>query len=151
LLRVFHLQERLKSYGKTDGQAPVRHVHVVGAGVMGGDIAVWCALQGMRVTLQDQSMKQIAPVLARAAKLYRSKLKDRRREQAALDRLVPDLAGHGAARADLVIEAISENLEAKHPCTGSWKPACGRMRCWPPTHPACRWKPCVRACNGRSA
>ncbi|CAK7039094.1 short chain enoyl-CoA hydratase /3-hydroxyacyl-CoA dehydrogenase [Kerstersia gyiorum] len=113
LLRVFHLQERLKSYGKTDGQAPVRHVHVVGAGVMGGDIAVWCALQGLRVTLQDQSMKQIAPVLARAAKLYRRKLKDRRREQAALDRLVPDLAGHGAARADLVIEAISENLEAK--------------------------------------
>ncbi|CAM4099850.1 3-hydroxyacyl-CoA dehydrogenase NAD-binding domain-containing protein [Kerstersia similis] len=113
LLRVFHLQERLKAYGKTAGLAPVRHVHVVGAGVMGGDIAVWCALQGMRVTLQDQNLAQIAPVLARAGKLYRRKLKDRRREQAALDRLIPDVAGHGVAQADLVIEAISENLEAK--------------------------------------
>lgn len=113
LLRVFHLQERLKGYGKAAGLAPVRHVHVVGAGVMGGDIAVWCALQGMRVTLQDQTLAQIAPVLARAGKLYRRKLRDRRREQAALDRLIPDVAGHGVAQADLVIEAISENLEAK--------------------------------------
>jgi len=30
-------------------------VHVVGAGVMGGDIAAWCAMRGLAVTLQDQS------------------------------------------------------------------------------------------------
>jgi 3-hydroxyacyl-CoA dehydrogenase/enoyl-CoA hydratase/3-hydroxybutyryl-CoA epimerase len=38
LIRIFRLQERLKAFGRDDGPAP-RHVHVVGAGTMGGDIA----------------------------------------------------------------------------------------------------------------
>ena len=45
LLRVFQLQERLKAPGPAGRPAP-RLVHVVGGGVMGGDIAAWCALQG---------------------------------------------------------------------------------------------------------
>ncbi len=49
LVRVFFLQERLKSLGK-ESRFEAKHVHVVGAGTMGGDIAAWCALQGMRVT-----------------------------------------------------------------------------------------------------
>jgi 3-hydroxyacyl-CoA dehydrogenase/enoyl-CoA hydratase/3-hydroxybutyryl-CoA epimerase len=48
------LQERLKSLGKEDG-FKATHVHVVGAGTMGGDIAAWCALRGLTVTLQDQT------------------------------------------------------------------------------------------------
>ena len=51
LIRVFHLQERLKSLGK-EGDFAATHVHVVGAGTMGGDIAAWCALRGLTVTLQ---------------------------------------------------------------------------------------------------
>jgi len=43
-----------------------RHVHVVGAGVMGGDIAAWAALRGMTVTLQDKSAALIAPAIERA-------------------------------------------------------------------------------------
>lgn len=117
LVRVFFLQERLKAFGKSDGEsgdfAP-RHVHVVGAGVMGGDIAALCALSGMTVTLQDQSVERIAPAIARAAKLYERKLKgDARQVRFALDRLIPDPQGHGVERADLVIEAIFENLDAK--------------------------------------
>ena len=56
---VFFLQERLKAFGK-DCEFAARRVHVVGAGVMGGDIAAWCALRGMTVTLQDQSVERIA-------------------------------------------------------------------------------------------
>jgi 3-hydroxyacyl-CoA dehydrogenase / enoyl-CoA hydratase / 3-hydroxybutyryl-CoA epimerase len=37
--------------GKEHG---IERVHVVGAGVMGGDIAAWCALRGFEVTLQDR-------------------------------------------------------------------------------------------------
>jgi 3-hydroxyacyl-CoA dehydrogenase/enoyl-CoA hydratase/3-hydroxybutyryl-CoA epimerase len=112
LIRIFFLQERLKSLGKgTDFQA--RHVHVVGAGVMGGDIAAVCAMRGITVTLQDTSPERIAPALARAAKLFSRRLRDPRRERDALDRLIPDTAGAGAARADVLIEAIFENLEAK--------------------------------------
>ncbi|WP_175196621.1 3-hydroxyacyl-CoA dehydrogenase family protein, partial [Achromobacter deleyi] len=113
LLRVFRLQERLKANGRQAGAAPVRHVHVVGAGVMGGDIAAWCALKGMTVTLQDQDLARIAPAIKRAATLFSRRLKDPRAARAAFDRLVPDPAGGGVPLADLVIEAISEQPEAK--------------------------------------
>ena len=113
LVRVFHLQERLKAFGKDADFAP-RRVHVVGAGVMGGDIAAECALRGMIVTLQDQTIERIAPAIARAAKRFERKFRGQPREvRFALDRLIPDPDGHGVARADVVIEAIFENLEAK--------------------------------------
>lgn len=113
LLRVYQLQERLKGFGKAGDFIP-RHVHVVGAGVMGGDIAAVCALRGLTVTLQDQGVERIAPAIARAAKLFERRLKgDRRQVRFALDRLIPDPRGHGAARADVIIEAIFENIEAK--------------------------------------
>ncbi|AKU14097.1 alpha-subunit of fatty acid oxidation complex [Azoarcus sp. CIB] len=122
LVRVFFLQERLKGFGKSDGKSgdfSPRHVHVVGAGVMGGDIAALCAFAGMTVTLQDQSVEHIAPAVARAAKFFERKFRgDRRQVRFALDRLIPDPQGHGAARADLVIEAIFENLEAKRALFG---------------------------------
>jgi 3-hydroxyacyl-CoA dehydrogenase/enoyl-CoA hydratase/3-hydroxybutyryl-CoA epimerase len=113
LVRVFFLQERLKAFGK-DADFQPRRVHVIGAGVMGGDIATECALRGMIVTLQDQSIERIAPAIARAAKRIERKFRGQRREaRFALDRLIPDPAGHGVARADVIIEAIFENLEAK--------------------------------------
>lgn len=113
LVRVFHLQERLKAFGKDSDFAP-RHVHVVGAGVMGGDIAAVCALRGMTVTLQDQSVERIAPAIARAAKLFERRHKgDQKQVRFTLDRLIPDPKGEGAARADLIIEAIFENLDVK--------------------------------------
>ena len=112
LIRVFKLQERLKALGK-DGGREFRRVHVVGAGVMGGDIAAWCALRGLTVSLQDQSAERLAPAMGRAAKLFKERLKDPRRVRDALDRLIPDPEGRGVARADVIIEAIFENLDAK--------------------------------------
>ncbi len=112
LIRVYGLQDRLKSLAKDSG-FKAAHVHVVGAGTMGGDIAAWCALRGLTVTLQDQDAKRLAPAMARAAKLFSTRLKDPRRVRDASDRLIPDVAGDGIARADVVIEAIFENLEAK--------------------------------------
>ncbi|WP_323030132.1 3-hydroxyacyl-CoA dehydrogenase NAD-binding domain-containing protein [Castellaniella sp.] len=113
LLRVFRMQERLKSFGKAGGRAPARHVHVVGAGVMGGDIAAWCALKGLTVTLQDTDRARIAQAIGRAHALYARKIRPAREARLAADRLIPDPDGQGVARADLVIEAISENLDAK--------------------------------------
>jgi 3-hydroxyacyl-CoA dehydrogenase/enoyl-CoA hydratase/3-hydroxybutyryl-CoA epimerase len=112
LVRVFFLSEHLKSLGKESG-APIGHVHVIGAGTMGGDIAAWCALHGLTVSLQDQEPAFIAPAIARAAKLYRRRIRNRALEQAALDRLIPDVRGDGVAHADVVIEAIPESLELK--------------------------------------
>ena len=112
LIRVFFMQERLKNFGKEE-VTPVRRVHVVGAGVMGGDIAAWCALRGLTVSVQDRSVELIAPALARARMLFERQLKDPYLVRAASDRLIPDVEGQGVAHADLVIEAIAENLEAK--------------------------------------
>jgi 3-hydroxyacyl-CoA dehydrogenase/enoyl-CoA hydratase/3-hydroxybutyryl-CoA epimerase len=113
LVRVFFMQERLKGFGK-DCDFEARHVHVVGAGVMGGDIAAWCALRGLTVTLQDQSMERIAPAMKRAYAAWGKRIRDKLQLRDVMDRLIPDPEGHGAARADVVIEAIFENLEAKH-------------------------------------
>ncbi|MEM7284634.1 MAG: 3-hydroxyacyl-CoA dehydrogenase NAD-binding domain-containing protein, partial [Pseudomonadota bacterium] len=112
LVRVFFLQDRLKALGKQSKQR-FSSVHVIGAGVMGGDIAAWCALRGLNVTLQDREPKYIAPAISRATKLFEKKLKEPRLVQAAKDRLMPDMKGMGVAGADVVIEAIFENVEAK--------------------------------------
>jgi 3-hydroxyacyl-CoA dehydrogenase/enoyl-CoA hydratase/3-hydroxybutyryl-CoA epimerase len=112
LIRVFKLQERLKGFGR-DGEFTASHLHVVGAGTMGGDIAAWGALRGLTVTLQDQDAARLAPAIGRAAKLFSDRLKDTLRTRDAMDRLIPDVAGDGIARADVIIEAIFENLEAK--------------------------------------
>ncbi|HXU40795.1 MAG TPA: 3-hydroxyacyl-CoA dehydrogenase NAD-binding domain-containing protein [Burkholderiales bacterium] len=112
LVRIFFLQDRLKGLGKGSDFKP-RHVHIVGAGVMGGDIAAICAMRGLRVTLQDTAPERLAPAVKRAAELFKRRLRDPRRERDALDRLIPDVSGAGARHADVLIEAIFENLEAK--------------------------------------
>ena len=112
LIRIFLLQDRLKALGKeSDGE--VRHLHVIGAGAMGGDIAAWSALRGITVTLQDLAPERISPALKRAAELFKKRLKQAHLVQAAMDRLIPDVAGNGIARADIVLEAIVENAEVK--------------------------------------
>lgn len=111
LIRIFFLQDRLKGLGgKEHG---IQRVHVVGAGVMGGDIAAWCALRGFEVTLQDRGMEYIQPAMDRAGALFAKKVKDEAKRAATLARLKADPEGTGVAGADLVIEAIFENLEAK--------------------------------------
>jgi 3-hydroxyacyl-CoA dehydrogenase/enoyl-CoA hydratase/3-hydroxybutyryl-CoA epimerase len=112
LIRVFFLMERLKGLAKNSDFEP-KHVHVIGAGTMGGDIAAWCALRGFRVTLQDREIKYIAPAIKRAHALYKKRLKKPQLVRAAMDRLIPDVDGLGVRSADVIIEAIYENLEAK--------------------------------------
>ena len=112
LVRAFFLREQLKAYAK-DTKTTIDHVHVIGAGAMGGDIAAWCALRGFKVTLQDREAKYIAPAIERAAKLFKRRLKSPGQARAAMDRLIPDVAAYGLAQADVVIEAVPENLDIK--------------------------------------
>jgi 3-hydroxyacyl-CoA dehydrogenase/enoyl-CoA hydratase/3-hydroxybutyryl-CoA epimerase len=111
LIRVYFLQERLKGLGGKDHG--IKHVHVIGAGVMGGDIAAWCVYKGFEVTLQDREMQYIEPALQRADALYAKKIKDETMRAATRARLQADVNGTGVAKAQLVIEAIYENLDAK--------------------------------------
>jgi 3-hydroxyacyl-CoA dehydrogenase/enoyl-CoA hydratase/3-hydroxybutyryl-CoA epimerase len=112
LVRVFMLQDRLKSLGG-DSTADFKHLHVIGAGVMGGDIAAWAAFRGMTVTLQDRSEELIQPARTRAQSFFEKRLKDPGQAAEAMARLKMDVNGEGVANADIVIEAIFENIEAK--------------------------------------
>ncbi|HLN50116.1 MAG TPA: 3-hydroxyacyl-CoA dehydrogenase NAD-binding domain-containing protein [Steroidobacteraceae bacterium] len=112
LVRVFLLQDRLKGLGgKT--QIDCRHVHVIGAGVMGGDIAAWAALRGLNVTLQDRSEELIQPAFARAKTYFDKRLNAPGAAAEALARMRMDVAGAGVKDADVLIEAIVENADAK--------------------------------------
>ena len=111
LIRVFMLQDRLKGQGGGT-ELQFGHVHVIGAGVMGGDIAAWSALRGMTVTLQDRSAELIAPAIDRARALFDKRSKDPAAAAAALARL----------KADVVIEAIFENADAKRALYATLEP-----------------------------
>lgn len=137
LVRLFLLREHLRKQpprpldqsGGDGAGAPhapaLRQLHVVGAGIMGGDIAAWAALRGLRVSLQDRTAADLGPAMERARALFAHKLKDRRHMRDALDRLIPDPRGNGVPQADLVLEAIVENVEAKRELMRELEP---RMR-----------------------
>ncbi len=112
LRRIFFLTERMKALGKSE-DFKVRRVHVIGAGVMGGDIAAWCVMQGMEVTLQDREMKYIEPALKRATSLFKKRLKKKPAVVAAQSRLIADVNADGVPLADVIIEAIYEDPDAK--------------------------------------
>ena len=112
LVHVFLLGEELKHQARKHAH-DIKHVHVIGAGVMGADIAAWSAFRGFSVSLQDQKPEIVARAMKRAHELFKKKLKESRLVQEAMDRLMPDVAGDGLRRADLVIEAIVENKEIK--------------------------------------
>lgn len=112
LVRIFFLRERLKGFAKTS-KFDLKRIHVIGAGVMGGDIAAWCALRGFRVTVQDKNLNAISATLQRAMQLFKKRLKVPFLIQDACDRLLPDVEGLGLTKADVIVEAIIENAQAK--------------------------------------
>jgi 3-hydroxyacyl-CoA dehydrogenase/enoyl-CoA hydratase/3-hydroxybutyryl-CoA epimerase len=112
LVHLFLASEALKRQGREVPHG-IRHVHVIGAGVMGGDIASWAAFRGFTVSVHDRSEESIARAIKRAHGLFRKKLKAAGPVQDAMDRLMPDIRGDGLRHADLVIEAVAENLDVK--------------------------------------
>lgn len=120
LIRVFFLREQMKKSAGTGNT--IRHVHVIGAGAMGGDIAAWCAHQDMRVTLADMKPEPIASAIKRAADLFKKIVRKPTEVRDALDRLIPDMTGEGVRNADLIIEAVSEKLELKQKVYASLEP-----------------------------
>jgi 3-hydroxyacyl-CoA dehydrogenase/enoyl-CoA hydratase/3-hydroxybutyryl-CoA epimerase len=120
LIRVFFLREQMKKLAGSGNK--VGHVHVIGAGAMGGDIAAWCASQGLRVTLGDMKPEPIAGAIKRASDLFGKIMRKGTDIRDALDRLTPDLDGEGVRNADLIIEAVPEKLELKQKVYGALEP-----------------------------
>jgi 3-hydroxybutyryl-CoA dehydrogenase len=95
----------------------IKHIAVIGAGTMGNGIAQVCATTGYQVTLIDivpeQLEKAMASIKKSVEKLHsKGRLTDEQRE-AGLTNVVAAGEVAAAADADLVIEAVLENLEIK--------------------------------------
>lgn len=111
LIRVFRLRQRLKS--DASGKDGIAHVHVIGAGEMGRNIAAWCAIRGKRVTLSDPDLKQLGRALPAAQSLCDDRHLSGIEARDARDRLIPDPDQNGLRHADLVIEAGPEDAGTK--------------------------------------
>ena len=125
LRRVFKLSEMMKAQAPKNLAFKPLRVHVIGAGVMGADIAGWCVASGMEVSLQDMNAEQIAKGIVAQKKLFGRKFKTKPLRDAAMARLIADPTGEHIARADVVIEAIVEKLEAKQ---GLFKSIEGKLK-----------------------
>lgn len=106
----------------------IQNIFVVGAGLMGSGIAQNAVTSGYTVTLNDQRQEaldrartNIEKALARDVEKGRLSAKDR---DAALARLSYDATLEGARNADLVIEAIIEDLTAKQAVFASLEDIC---------------------------
>jgi 3-hydroxyacyl-CoA dehydrogenase/enoyl-CoA hydratase/3-hydroxybutyryl-CoA epimerase len=114
LVRVFLLQDRLKNLGGKS-KLPIERVHVVGAGVMGGDIAAWCAQRGPQRHAAGSRAQVHRPALGRAREAFTKRLKDPVKGGEPHDAVSPRTwPGDGVPGADVIIEAIFENADAKH-------------------------------------
>lgn len=111
LRRVFFLRQGMKN--SAHGTADVAHVHVIGAGVMGAEIAGWAALKGYSVTLEDVDLDPLGKAVKQARDVCKDQHLSGMETRDAMDRLMPDPKGYGLASADLVIEAGPETVDLK--------------------------------------
>jgi 3-hydroxyacyl-CoA dehydrogenase/enoyl-CoA hydratase/3-hydroxybutyryl-CoA epimerase len=120
LLHVFRLTENAKKETGLPGAEPrkVSSTAVLGAGVMGGGIAQLIADKtDLPVRMKDVNDQALATGMMHAAELFDKQVKRRRltipESKRKMSLLLPTLDFSGFARADLVIEAIVENLGVK--------------------------------------
>jgi 3-hydroxyacyl-CoA dehydrogenase/enoyl-CoA hydratase/3-hydroxybutyryl-CoA epimerase len=113
LVRTFFLQNRLKALGDKSRYQP-HHVHIIGGGNVGRNIATWCAMQGIQVSLQDNNPDTLAKLLTCAeTTLQQHYHTDHPAIPVILARITPDPQGTGVSKADVIIESIFEDLAAK--------------------------------------
>ena len=95
----------------------IQNIFVVGAGLMGSGIAQTAITSGYHVVINDQNQAALDRAVAGIEKALGREVEKERLTQeakdAALKLLATDATMEGARNADLVIEAIYENLEAK--------------------------------------
>jgi 3-hydroxyacyl-CoA dehydrogenase len=96
---------------------PIAQVGIVGAGTMGGGIAMCCVNVGLPVTLVDATQQNLDRGMATIRKNYersvsRGSLKPEQLEER-IKLITPSLDYSGLGTADLIIEAVFENLALK--------------------------------------
>jgi 3-hydroxyacyl-CoA dehydrogenase len=106
----------------------VKKIGIVGAGVMGGEIAFTAAQAGFHVVLKDIEQRFLDAGVEKARRIFAFKVKRRRMSQEDMDeklKLISTTLDYGPfAEADFVIEAVPEFLELKQRVFAELEAAC---------------------------
>lgn len=110
----------------------IRSAAVIGAGTMGGGIAMNYANAGIPVRLKETSQEALDRGMAIIRKNYAASVQKGRFSQPAMDErmqlITPQLSYEGFDRADIIVEAVFESMELKKQVFGGMddvaKPSC---------------------------
>ncbi len=95
----------------------IRQAAIIGAGTMGGGIAMACANAGIEVRIKEVEQAALDRGLATIRKNYENSVKKGRFSQEVMDQRMalihPQLTYEGFEQADLIIEAAFESMELK--------------------------------------
>jgi 3-hydroxyacyl-CoA dehydrogenase/enoyl-CoA hydratase/3-hydroxybutyryl-CoA epimerase/enoyl-CoA isomerase len=110
------LSKKAKAWEKKASK-PVTHAAVLGAGIMGGGIAYQSAYKGVPVVMKDIAQAGLDLGLAEANKLLTKQVERGRMKPTVmgdtLNRIVPSLNYEPVKQADIVVEAVVENIKVK--------------------------------------
>jgi len=108
---------RVPGIPKDTATYPIAKVGIIGAGTMGGGIAMACANAGISVVLKETEQAALDRGVAAIRKNYESSVKKGRFSQAVMDQrtalIHPQLTYEGFDQADLIIEAVFESMPLK--------------------------------------
>jgi 3-hydroxyacyl-CoA dehydrogenase len=108
---------RVPGIPKDTATYPIAKVGIIGAGTMGGGIAMACANAGISVLLKETEQAALDRGAAAIRKNYESSVKKGRFSQAVMDQRMalihPQLTYDGFDQADLIIEAVFESMTLK--------------------------------------
>lgn len=120
LIRLFFMTESIKRQTGVLSDvkiSPITQAAVLGAGVMGGGIAQLCAEKDIPILMKDIQPESLDIGIQAAAKLFRKQVKRKRitaRQSATyVSRIRPQLDFAQMDLAQIVVEAVVENLEVK--------------------------------------
>ena len=120
LIHVFFAERgasKVPGVSKDVPVAPINTVAIVGAGTMGGGIAMACANAGLQVVISDTGAQPLEAGLARIKANYETSVKRGRFTpegvQERLGRIKTEVGFSGVGGADLIIEAVFENMALK--------------------------------------
>lgn len=98
---------------------PLSHVGVVGGGTMGAGIAAACQGAGLTVTLIERDAEALARGVKNLSNIYEASVARGRMSKADCDAriaaLIPSTEYASLAQADLIIEAVFEQMDVKRP------------------------------------
>lgn len=113
LLRLAQLKHQLKALVPANA-ATYSTVHIIGAGHIGREIAAWCSLSGLTVSLQESNPENLSYALERTRAIFHTYFqKDVAKLKAATERITVDHEGNGILYADIIIDATTDKLASK--------------------------------------